>query len=64
LCAIGGSTSLPTRTIIGLGKNIALHTLMSDINARVRNSAAGSIFSALTRSFVERFFIWTARRGR
>jgi hypothetical protein len=52
------------RTIIGSAKNIALHTLMSDIDARVRNSAAGSIFATLTRSFVELFFVRTGRRGR
>jgi hypothetical protein len=38
--------------------------MMSDIKATVRNSAAGSGFTNLTRSLVELFLIWTAPRGR
>jgi hypothetical protein len=52
------------QTIIGLGKDIALHTSMSGIDARVCNSAAGSIIGNLTRSLAELFFVRMVPRGR
>jgi hypothetical protein len=54
----------PLQTIIGLGKDIALHTSMSGNDSRVRNSAAGSIIANLTRSLAEVFFVRIVPLGR
>jgi hypothetical protein len=68
---IGGSGSLHCKPslgsgkdIAGSGKDIALHTSMSGMDARVRDSAAGSIIGNLTRSLAELFFVRMVPRGR
>ena len=52
------------RPVVGLTINTALHTWQSRRGLEVRNSAAGTTFTNLTRSFVELFSIGTGWRGR
>jgi hypothetical protein len=61
---IGGSGSPHCKPLPGSASNIALHTSMSGMDARVRDSAAGSIIGNLTRSLAELFFVRMVPRAR
>jgi hypothetical protein len=61
---IGGSATRPFATLNVFGNEYCAAHMMSDIDARVRNSAAGSIIANLTCSLAELFFARIVPRDR